>query len=104
MFDDPESLQYQTIANMKTIRFVLIGMRKQLTWGAVYEREADAMVEAFLPLDEVPKQSFSVPGDDGDEHDNLDNVEKWEIAKPCRVEALDTGNVSGIYVSADRKS
>ena len=34
MFDDPESLQYQTIANMKTIRFVLIGVRKQLTWGA----------------------------------------------------------------------
>jgi hypothetical protein len=61
------------------------------------------MVEAFLPLDEVPKQCFSVPGDDDDEHDNLDNVEKWEIAKLCRVETLDPGNVSGIYVSADRK-
>jgi hypothetical protein len=69
----------------------------------VYEREADAMVEAFLPLDEVPKQCFSVPGDDDDEHDHLDNVEKWEIAKLCRVETLDPGNVSGIYVSADRK-
>ena len=42
----------------------------------VYVIEADAIVEAFLPLDEVPKQSFSVPGDDEDEHDHLDNVEK----------------------------
>ena len=47
----------------------------------IYENEADSMLVACLQGGEIPKETFNVPGDDDDEHEDLDDVEKWEIAK-----------------------
>jgi hypothetical protein len=67
----------------------------------IYENEADSMLVACLQGGEIPKEIFNVPGDDDDEHEDLDDVEKWEIAKNWCPQK--TGNISGIYVSADGK-